>query len=82
MPTKPILLTSPKIKKLAAKAQKSPSMLTNAETRELGASVMAHLQPFEPAEAKSSPRKAAEKKTPAKKGVAKKAASKKTTTRK
>lgn len=45
MPKAPSLLTSPNIKKLATKAPKSPSMMTTAETRELGASVMAHLQP-------------------------------------
>ena len=38
----PAAITSP-IKKLAAKALKSPSMLTTEETRELGASVMARL---------------------------------------
>ena len=69
---KPSVLTSPKIKKLAAKALKSPSMLTNVETRELGASVMAHLQPAETAAVKSSSKKIAGKKTPVKKGAAKK----------
>jgi hypothetical protein len=43
MPKAPAAITSPKIKKLAAKAVKSPSMLTTEETRELGASVTAHL---------------------------------------
>jgi hypothetical protein len=41
----PTPLTSRKIKKLAEKAFKSPSMLTTEETRELGGSVLAHLQP-------------------------------------
>ena len=39
----PAAITSPKIKKLAQKALKSPSMLTTAETRELGASIMAYV---------------------------------------
>ncbi len=41
----PAAITSPKIKKLAAKAMKSPSMLTTAETRDLGASLSAHVSP-------------------------------------
>jgi hypothetical protein len=45
MPKAPAAITSPKIKKFAAKAAQSPSMLTTEETRELGASVMAHLSP-------------------------------------
>ena len=45
MPKAPAAITSPKIKKLAVKAAKSPSMLTTEETRELGASVLAHLSP-------------------------------------
>jgi hypothetical protein len=65
MPKPPSAITSPKIKKLAAKALKSPSMLTTAETRELGASVMAHISP-----PKEAPPVAA-KKTPAKKSPAK-----------
>jgi hypothetical protein len=65
MPKAPAAITSPKIKKLALKALKSPSMLTTAETRELGASVMAHVSP--PKEASSVPAK----KTPAKKVSAK-----------
>jgi hypothetical protein len=61
----PAAITSPKIKKLAAKAAKSPSMLTTAETRELGASVLAHLSP--PKEVSAVPgQKTAAKKTPAK----------------
>ncbi|MBB5061246.1 hypothetical protein HDF16_005982 [Granulicella aggregans] len=39
----PATITSPKVKKLAQKALQSPSMLKTEETRELGASVMAHL---------------------------------------
>jgi hypothetical protein len=61
----PAAITSPKVKKLAQKALKSPSMLTTEETRELGASVMAHL---------SSPKDtppAPAKKAPAKKSAAK-----------
>jgi hypothetical protein len=46
MPKAPAAITSPKGKKLAAKAVKSPSMLTTAETRELGAAVTAHLSPL------------------------------------
>jgi hypothetical protein len=46
MPKAPAAITSPKIKKLAAKAAKSPSMLTTEETRELGAAVTAHLSPL------------------------------------
>jgi len=45
MPKAPAAITSPKIKKLAQKALTSPSMLTTAETRELGASVVAHVSP-------------------------------------
>jgi hypothetical protein len=41
----PSPLTAQKIKKLAAKALKSPSMLTTEETRELGGSVLAHIEP-------------------------------------
>jgi hypothetical protein len=46
MPKAPAAINSPKIKKLAAKAAKSPSMLTTEETRELGAAVTAHLSPL------------------------------------
>jgi len=60
----PAALTSPKIKKLAAKALKSPSMLTTEETRTLGASVMAFLSPPE-APVVTAPKKAV-KKSPAK----------------
>jgi hypothetical protein len=45
MPKAPAAITSPKIKKLAQKAVKSPSMLTTAETRELGASIVAYVTP-------------------------------------
>jgi hypothetical protein len=65
MPKAPAAITSPKVKKLAQKAMKSPSMLTTAETRELGASVMAHVSPpkdVSPVVAKKTPAK----KTPAK----------------
>jgi hypothetical protein len=55
MPKAPAAITSPKIKKLAAKAAKSPSMLTTEETRELGASVTAHLSPLK--EVPSIPKK-------------------------
>lgn len=67
MPKAPSPITSPKIKKLAAKALKSPSMLTTEETRELGESVMAHIEPREPAPKKTSaaPTKASAKKSPA-----------------
>ncbi len=61
----PAAITSPKVKKLAQKAFKSPSMLTTEETRELGASVMAYLSP--PKETAS----VAAKKTPVKKSTAK-----------
>ncbi|ADW71038.1 hypothetical protein [Granulicella tundricola] len=68
----PAAITSPKIKKLAAKALKSPSMLTNVETRELGASVMAFISL--PKDIVSAPTK----KSAAKKVTAKKAPTKKT----
>ncbi|MBB5061148.1 hypothetical protein HDF16_005884 [Granulicella aggregans] len=61
----PAAITSPKVKKLAQKALKSPSMLTTEETRELGASVVAFLSP-----PRDIPPTAA-KKTPAKKSPAK-----------
>jgi hypothetical protein len=61
----PAAITSPKIKKLASKAAKSPSMLTTAETRELGASVSNHLSP--PKEVSAVPAK----KTAARKSTAK-----------
>ena len=66
MPKAPAAITSPKIKKLAQKAVKAPSLLTTAETRELGESVMAHLSP--PKETGPVPAK----KTPAKKAPVKK----------
>jgi hypothetical protein len=61
----PAAITSPKVKKLAQKALKSPSMLTTEETRELGASVVAFLSP-----PKDTPLAVA-KKMPAKKSAAK-----------
>lgn len=61
----PALITSPKIKKLAAKAASSPSRLTTEETRELGTSVMAHLAPLQPASAIAK-KKGPAVKTPAK----------------
>jgi len=64
-------LRRPKIKKLAAKAMKSPTMLTTAETRELGASLSALVSPPKDVSAASA------KKTPAKKAVAKKSPIKK-----
>ena len=75
MPKAPAAITSPKIKKLAQKAVKSPSMMSTAETRELGASVMAHVSPSKevtPVAAK----KTTSKKAPAKKSAAKKAPAK------
>jgi hypothetical protein len=66
MPKAPAALTSPKIKKLAAKAQKTPSMLTTAETRELGAAVTAFVSPPKDGAVKA-PEKSAAKKTVAKK---------------
>jgi hypothetical protein len=45
MPKAPAAITSPKIKKLAQKALKSPSMLTTEET-----SVMAYVSPLEQAQ--------------------------------
>ena len=61
MPKAPAI-TSPKIKKLAAKALKSPSMLTTEETRELGASVMAHVSlPKEEDSATALPKTSAKK---------------------
>lgn len=75
MPKPPAAITSPKIKKLAQKALKTPSMLTTAETRELGESVMAHVSP--PKVTSSVPAKTtAVKKTMAKKTTTKKAPAK------
>ena len=66
MPKAPAAITSPKIKKLAQKAVKSPSMLTTVETRELGASIMAFVSP--PGEPTATPaKKTTAKKTPVKK---------------
>jgi hypothetical protein len=65
MPKAPAAITSPKIKKLAAKAVKSPSMLTTEETRELGASVMAHLSPANE-DSSIALKKTSAKKSPAK----------------
>jgi hypothetical protein len=45
MPKAAAAISSPKIKKLAQKAAKSPSMLTTVETRELGESVLAYVSP-------------------------------------
>ena len=61
MPKAPSPLTSPKIKKLAARALAAPSMLSTAETRELAASVMAHIEPRAESEAKAGPAKPAKK---------------------
>jgi hypothetical protein len=61
----PAAITSPKVKKLAQKALKSPSMLTTEETRELGASVVAFLSPPKDTAAEVP------KKMPAKKSAAK-----------
>ncbi len=66
----PAAITSPKIKKLAQMASKSPSMMTTAEIRELGVSVLAHLSP--PKEGTAVPAS----KTPAKKTLVKKAPTK------
>jgi hypothetical protein len=64
MPKAPAAITSPKLKKLAAKAMQSPSMLTTVETRELGASVLAYVSP--PKDVSAVPaEKAAAKKVPA-----------------
>ena len=72
MPKAPAALSSPKIRKLAAKALNAPSMLTTEETRTLGASVVAHLSPEATTESKvPAPRRGsaqtALRKTPAKK---------------
>jgi hypothetical protein len=66
MPKAPAAITSPKIKKLAQKAAKSPSMMTTAETRELGASVMAHVSPPKDVAPAAAAKKTAAKKSPAK----------------
>lgn len=65
MPKAPAAITSPKIKKLARKAVKSPSMLTTQETRELGASVIAYVSPPKEETAVSATETSA-KKAPAK----------------
>jgi len=60
MPKAPAVITSPKIKKLAQKAVKTPSLLTTAETRELGESVLAHVstsKEIAPIPAKKTPAK-------------------------
>ena len=44
-PKEPHPITSPKIKRLAGIATKTPSKLSTKETRELGASVMRHIEP-------------------------------------
>ncbi|RXH54688.1 RNA polymerase subunit sigma [Granulicella sibirica] len=75
MPKAPAAITSPKIKKLAQKALKSPSMLTTAETRELGASVVAHVSPPKEIPATAA-KKTPSKKTPGKKVPGKKAPAK------
>jgi hypothetical protein len=67
----PAALTSPKIKKLAAKAEKSPSMLTTVETRELGAAVSAYLSAPKDSDP-AGPKKSTAKTTAAKKSPAKK----------
>ena len=65
MPKAPAAITSPKIKKLAQKAIKSPSMMTTADKRELGESVMAFVSL--PKEGTAVPaKKTAAKKAPAK----------------
>lgn len=75
MPKAPAAINSPKIKKLAQKAMKSPSMMSTAETRELGTSVMAHVSP--PKEVSPVPaKKTVTKKAPAKKTAAKKSQTK------
>lgn len=78
----PAAINSPKLKKLAQKALKSPSMLTTEETRELGASVMAHITPpvdasFVPAKKSSIRKSSPAGKSPAKKSPAKKTSAKK-----
>ena len=44
-PKTPSPITSQKIKHLAGEALKTPSTLSNKEIQELGASVMAHIEP-------------------------------------
>lgn len=44
-PRPPSPLTAPKIKRLAAEALSHPSKMTAAQIRELGGSVMAHIEP-------------------------------------
>ena len=76
MPKAPAALSSPKIRKLAVKALRAPSMLTTEETRTLGAAVVAHLSPEAAKESKvpGTRRRSAQvtlRKTPAKKTAAK-----------
>jgi len=78
----PAAISSPKIKKLAQKALKSPSMLTTEETRELGASVVAHITPlvdtpFVPAKKSSVRKSSLASNSPAKKSPANKMSAKK-----
>ena len=82
MPKAPLSITSPKIKKLAIKALKSPSVMTTAEKRDLGASVLAHLQPPDMAAVKGSAKKTATKKNAAKKIAGKKTSGKKAAAKK
>jgi hypothetical protein len=44
-PKEPKPITAPKIRTLASKAFRAPSKLTTKETRELGASVLRHIEP-------------------------------------
>jgi len=41
-------ITSPKIKSIASEALRAPSTVTTKQTQELGASVMAHIEPRKP----------------------------------
>ena len=45
IPCPPSPITAPKIKRLAAEALAHPSKMTTAQIRELGGSVMAHIEP-------------------------------------
>lgn len=44
-PKEPHPITAPKIRGIAAKAMNAPSTVTTKQTRELGASVMRHIEP-------------------------------------
>lgn len=53
----PAPLTSPKIKTIASEGLRAPSTLTNKQIQELGASVMAHIEPRANSKPPAKPKK-------------------------